>query len=82
MFQYEQGGSNCKLRSQRQRKFTNIYELLVPETGSPAKDVWLLQCSPVSENILDNSDFFTGTRERKYIMVEIKWFIMLAQHGS
>ena len=79
MFQYEQGGSNCKFRSQRQRKFTNIYELLVPETGSPGKDVWLLQCSPVSENILDNSDFFTHTRERKYIMAGIKWLIWHCQ---
>ena len=60
MFQVPHGSTNCKFYANSMQKFTNIYDYLKPSTSY---HVYVLQCSPVSENIIVNSDHFTHTRE-------------------
>ena len=62
MFESQVGSNTCRFRAHSQRKFHNIYELLRPNRDS---EIYVLQCSPVSENLLDNSDYFFHTYERK-----------------
>ena len=84
MFESQVNSNNCKFLAHSQRKFTNIYELLKPKLNA---EIYVLQCSPVSENLLDNSDYFFHTHERKsltqfdlYFTLKIlsQFFIFLA----
>ena len=66
MFESQVNSNTCRFRAQSQRKFHNIYELLRPNRDS---EIYVLQCSPVSENLLDNSDYFFHTQERKSVLL-------------
>ena len=64
MFEYDRSSKYCALLPSTPQKSAAIYDVLQPDP-SKIKDVYIMHCSGSQENLVQNSDFFTRSRDRK-----------------
>jgi hypothetical protein len=70
MFMYNPKYTSCSFSPNQAMKRVNIYELLLPDIAYDPSNIYVLHCSTPQENWVHNSDPFTHSRERNFIIFQ------------